>query len=80
VPRRRIGKRATKREETTPARMESQVTRTFVRMLAKRRLRVAMRAEERVDTEGFSEESMQERIRASGVTDMRASWYTVRGA
>jgi hypothetical protein len=71
---RRMGYRATKKEEKTPATMDSQVTRTLERMVAKRRLRVATRAAERVEPEMFSFWRMQEKMMARGVMPMRASW------
>jgi len=71
-----MGYRATKREETTPANMASHVTLTLERRLAKKRFRVATRAEERVEVEWFSFWRKAENITASGTTPMRASWYT----
>jgi hypothetical protein len=63
-----------KKEENTPATMASCVTRALARRLAKRRKRVALRADERVELEWFSLERMQEKIKARGVMQMRASW------
>lgn len=76
----RIGYRAVKSEEKTPATMDSHVTRTLLRREAKRRLRAATSAEERVLALWLSVWRRQEKIRARGVTPMRASWYTGRGA
>lgn len=74
VRRRRMGYSATKIEEKTPARTDSQVTRTFERYEAKKRFRVATRAEERVLPLKFSFCRMQEKIMASGVMPIRATW------
>jgi hypothetical protein len=53
--------------------MDSSVTRTLERRLEKKRKRVAITAEESVDPLWFSFWRMQEKIRARGVTPMRAS-------
>jgi hypothetical protein len=53
--------------------MDSHVTRTLERTVAKRRLRVATRAAERVLPLMFSFCRKQEKIMARGVTPMRAS-------
>ena len=45
------GYRATKKEENTPATMLSHVTRTLARVVATKRVRVAVKAEEMVETE-----------------------------
>jgi len=74
VRRSRIGYRATKKELKTPATMDSQVTRTLERTVAKRRLRVATRAAEREEPLMFSLCRMQAKMMASGVMAMRASW------
>lgn len=75
-----MGYMATKNEEKTPATIDSQVTRTLERMVAKSRFSVATRAAERVEPLMFSRSRMQEKIMASGVMPMRASWYVGRGA
>jgi hypothetical protein len=64
---------ATKKEENTPATMDSQVTRTLLRMVAKSRFSVATSAAERVEPLMLSRSRMQEKIMASGVMPMRAS-------
>jgi hypothetical protein len=61
-------------EEKTPATTDSQVTRTLERYEAKKRLRVATRAEERVLPLIFSFWNMQAKIMARGVMPMRATW------
>lgn len=65
---------ATKKAEKTPATIDSQVTRTLERMVAKRRLRTATRAAERVVPLMFSFWNTQENMMARGVMPMRASW------
>ena len=70
---RKIGYSATKIEEKTPATTDSQVTRTLERYEAKKRLRVATRAEERVLPLTFSFCRMQAKMMASGVIPIRAS-------
>jgi hypothetical protein len=69
-----MGYSATKMEEKTPATTDSQVTRTLERYEAKKRLRVATRAEERVLPLMFSFCRMQAKIIARGVMPMRATW------
>lgn len=69
-----MGYRATKMEEKTPATTDSQVTRTLERYEAKKRLRVATRAEERMLPLTFSFCRMQVKMMASGVMPIRASW------
>ena len=64
-----------KREEKTPARMLSQVTRTPGRMEATRRPKVAVRAEDWVETELAVIEELPARSKAIGTTPMRASVY-----
>jgi hypothetical protein len=61
-------------EEMTPATMDSHVTRTFERTVAKSRFRVATRAAERVEPLMFSFCRMQVKIMERGVMPMRASW------
>lgn len=69
-----MGYSATNNDEKTPATMDSHVTRTFERMVAKSRLRVATRAAERVEPDMFSLLRMQVRRMERGVMPMRASW------
>lgn len=54
--------------------MDSHVTRTLERRVAKKRFRVAMSAAESVEPEMVSFCKTQEKIRERGVTPMRASW------
>jgi hypothetical protein len=69
-----MGYRAAKTLEKTPATMDSQVTRTLERRVAKSRLSVAMSAAESVGADMLSFCSTQEKSSDSGVTPMRASW------
>lgn len=64
---------ATNSEEKTPATIDSQVTRTLERIVAKRRFNVATRAAERVLPLMFSFCKTHEKMIASGVIPMRAS-------
>ena len=70
----RMGYKAAKTLEKTPATIDSQVTRTLERRVAKRSWRVSIRAEESVEMEILSLLRMKENISDSGVTPMRASW------
>ncbi len=54
--------------------MDSQVTRTLERRVAKKRLSVAMSAAESVEPEMLSFWRMQAKRMERGVTPMRASW------
>lgn len=69
-----MGYRAAKNDEKTPATMDSHVTRTLERRVAKSRFRVAMSAAERVEPEMESLLRRHEKRRERGVTPMRASW------
>ena len=69
-----MGYRAAKNEENTPATMDSQVTRTLERSVAKSKFKVAIRAAESVEPDMLSFWKMQEKMRERGVTPMRASW------
>lgn len=68
-----MGKRATKMVLKTPVTTPSHVTRTPGRMLARRRLSVAVRAEERVETECDVRVRKAVRIRDRGMVAMRES-------
>lgn len=61
-------------EENTPATTDSHVTRTSERYEAKKRLRVAISAAERVLPVTFSFCKTQAKMMASGVMPIRASW------
>jgi hypothetical protein len=54
--------------------MDSHVTRTLERRVAKSRLSVAISAAESVEPDVLSFWRMQEKMRERGVTPMRASW------
>ena len=70
----RIGYKAANNEENTPATIDSQVTRTLERSVAKSKFKVAIRAAESVEPDMLSFWRIQEKMSERGVTPMRASW------
>lgn len=76
VRRRRIGYKATKRVEKTPATIDSQITRSLLRMLAMRRLNVRTNALLSVGMEWFVRPTNAVRMSVTGTVGMRDSVYS----